>query len=416
MPRSFDAIVVGLGATGSVSLRALARRGWRVLGLERSSFPHERGSSHGRSQIIREACFEHPACVPFIRRARLLWEELEREAGRRLLLETGGLMVGEPGGMLVEGALRSAREHGLALEVLDAGEIRRRFPAFAPGDRMVGVWEPRAGVLFPERCIAAALATARLYGAVVREHEPAVGWRREGAGVEVRTPRGRYRADRLVLAAGARLAPLVPGLELPLAVGRLVQLWFEPAGDRPAFAPERCPIAIWEHQAGRFFCSFPELEPGVKVALDHGGGITDAGRAQGGITDAGRAQGGITDAGRAQGGIADAGRAECEAGADEVRAARDLLRRHLPGADGPLLSSAACPCAGAPDGRFLVDSHPEHPQALLVSAGSRHGFQFAPAIGEIVSDLLVEGETRFDLDPFRLERPAHAPRTASPEP
>src|SRR5438093_4501917 len=139
---SFDAIVVGLGAMGSASLHALSRRGLKVLGLDRFAPPHARGSSHGHSRIIREAYFEHPAYVPLVQRAYLLWEELERESGRPLLSRTGGVMIGPPQGTLVTGALRSAQLHVLPHEVLDAATIAARFPAFRPHADWVGVYEP----------------------------------------------------------------------------------------------------------------------------------------------------------------------------------------------------------------------------------------------------------------------------------
>jgi sarcosine oxidase len=372
--RSFDAIVVGLGAMGSAALRALARRGLGVLGLDRFAPPHDRGSSHGRSRIIREAYFEHPAYVPFVQRAYLLWEELEREAGERLLLPTGGLMVGPPVGTLVEGALASARVHGLAHELIDAVEIQRRFPAFAPDPGMIGVWEPRAGVLFPESCIAAALTTAKRHGAEIRAGEPVESWRVEGAGVEVRTARDRYRADRLVLVAGAWIGGLLPDLALPLTIERVVQFWFEPAGGGEDFAPERCPISIWEHERGRFFYAFPRLEGRVKAALHH------------------------------EGEDARADSIRREVGGDEAQPLRELLRRYMPGAAGEPRASAVCMYTNTPDGHFLLDFHPEHPEVLIVSACSGHGFKFAPAVGEIVADLLVEGGTRFDLGMFGTGR------------
>ena len=218
MARAYDAIVVGLGAMGSAALRALSRRGWRVLGLDRFAPPHDRGSSHGQSRIIREAYFEDPSYVPLVRRAYLLWEELERESGRKLLLPTGGLMIGPPDGVLVAGALRSAREHQLAHECLDAIAMRKRFPIFHAGDEVVGVWEPRAGVLSPEASIEAFLTTARRHGAEVRVNEPALSWSAGETGVRVTTAGGRYAAGRLILCAGAWIPGLLRDLALPLAV------------------------------------------------------------------------------------------------------------------------------------------------------------------------------------------------------
>ena len=118
-----------MGAMGSAAAFHLARRGQRVLGLDRFSPPHAYGSSHGKTRIIREAYFEHPLYVPLIQRAYELWAELEEQSGRKLFQPTGGLMIGRPGSTVVAGATRSAKEHQLPCELLTAAEVRRKFPA-----------------------------------------------------------------------------------------------------------------------------------------------------------------------------------------------------------------------------------------------------------------------------------------------
>ena len=372
MAQGADVVVVGLGAMGSQVARALAQRGRRVVGLDRFAPPHRLGSSHGRSRIIREAYFEEPAYVPLVQRAYELWAALEAEAGRPLLRLTGGLMAGPPEGALVRGARRSAEVHGLPCEDLSAAEIARRFPAFAPEPGMVGVLEPRAGILFPEAGIEAALAGAARAGAELRVDEEVRAWRPEGAGVEVRTARGSWTAGRLVIAAGAWLPRLAP--DLPLTVERQVLHWFEPLRDHATFAPEACPISLWEVDGGTIFYAFPDLGDGVKAAIHHGGETTDVERVRRDVT------------------------AEDEAG---VRA---LVQRLLPAAAGPRRESSVCLYTNTPDRHFLIDHHPEHERVLIVSPCSGHGFKFAPVIGEVVADLVTTGASRFDLKPFSLAR------------
>src|SRR5580765_7850408 len=138
---------------GSAAAYHLARSGQRVLGLDRFRPPHTFGSSHGQTRIIREAYFEHPLYVPLVQRAYELWAELERNQGQRLFIQTGGLMIGPPEGIVFSGARRSAEEHSLTHEILTAAEVRRGFPILQPDENMMAVWEPRAGILFPETCI-----------------------------------------------------------------------------------------------------------------------------------------------------------------------------------------------------------------------------------------------------------------------
>ncbi len=372
---AYDVIVVGLGAMGSAAAAEAAGRGARVLGLDRYAPPHALGSSHGRSRIIREAYFEHPLYVPLVQRAYALWERLEERTGARLLVRTGGLMVGPPDGELVAGALRSAETHGLAHEVLTADEVRRRVPGFRPPDDSVAVLEPRAGLLFPERAIAAQLGLAGSAGADLRLGEPVVSWTADGDVVEVRTAGGRYAAARLILAAGAWLGGLVPELALPLEIERAVLAWFGPSVPTPLYAPERFPIFLHELSPGRVWYGFPDTGHGVKVAAHHHGEAVSRPEAL-----------------------------RREVKPAEVAPLGDLVRAYLPAAAGPCTETAACMYTNTPDSHFLIDAHPAHPAVLVASPCSGHGFKFSPAIGEILADLALTGTTAFDLTPFRLDR------------
>ncbi|MGI9180967.1 MAG: N-methyl-L-tryptophan oxidase [Longimicrobiaceae bacterium] len=372
MAERYDVIIAGLGAMGSAAAFHLARRGLRVLGLDRHTPPHELGSSHGESRVIREAYFEHPAYVPLVQRAYELWAELEEQTGQKLLRITGALMLGTPEREVVTGALRSAQLHDLPHERLAAGEVRRRFPVLHPSPDQVGVYEPRAGVLFPEACIQAHLDAARAHGAALRFAEPLTRWRPTGEGVEVLTPWDRYHADALVLAVGAWLPGLMPWL--PLEVARQVLHWLRPARDAEAFAPERCPVFLWETAPGRIFYGIPDLGGGVKVALHHGGERSPLEQVR------------------------------REVGEEEVAAVRGLLDQYVPAAAGELLRSSVCLYTNTPDGHFLIDRHPEHPAVWLASPCSGHGFKFSGAIGELLAQRITEGTASLDSPLFRLER------------
>ena len=222
-PLLVDILVIGLGAHGSSALYHLAATGLRVGGIDRFTPPHQHGSSHGESRIIREAYHENPVYVPFIREAYELWQELEREAGRQLLVGTGGLLLGRADTTVVVGGARvSAEAYGIAYEWLEAAEIRRRFSAFRPSDDTVGVLEKRAGILFPEECIKAHLAGAAARGAVIRCEEVVETIVPSGDGVEVKTSKGRYLAGKVVVSAGAWVGELLPELRLQLMHERQV--------------------------------------------------------------------------------------------------------------------------------------------------------------------------------------------------
>src|SRR6266516_5844897 len=127
---AYDVIVLGVGGMGSATAYHLARRGKRVLGLERYDIPNAMGSSHGVTRIIRLAYYEHPAYVPLLRRAYELWRELERGFGEQLLYITGSIDAGPPQSQCFAGSLRSCQLHDLPHEVLNGAEASRRFPGY----------------------------------------------------------------------------------------------------------------------------------------------------------------------------------------------------------------------------------------------------------------------------------------------
>lgn len=351
---AYDAIVVGLGAHGSAAAYHLAGRGLRVLGIERFERGHTLGSSGGLSRIIRLSYYEHPDYVPLLRRAWDLWRELERESETGLLTQTGGLYVGPPDGELVSGAAASARTHGLAHELLDPAELRRRVPIFQMDRDWVGLFDVQAGWLAPESCIETHLRMAERERATLRFEEPVLGWERDGDGVRVTTGSASYLAERLVLAAGAWMATLLPELAPYLWVERNVLFWVEPRAHRQVFAA----LPVWMMEDGdRLWYGFPyDEEHGLKLAGLHFGDRVDPD--------------GVEREPRPT---------------DEARV-RTFLRRRIPLADGERRHAKVCLYTNSPDGHFVIDRVAGAP-VTYASACSGHGFKFASAIGELLADM-----------------------------
>lgn len=359
---------------GSAAAYHLARRGQRVVGLDRFAPPHTMGSSHGKTRTIREAYFEHPLYVPLVQRAYQLWDELGRAAGRPIFVRTGGLMIGTEHGPLVTGTLRSATSHRLPHEVFSSGKLHRFYPAFAPLDDMVGILEPRAGLLFPELIIRAHLDLAVHHGAELRLDDAVLGWDRTPDGIALRTTQGVTVARRVIVAAGAWTAALFSDLHLPLTVERQVTHWFEPSQSAELFTPQRMPVSIWELHNGSMFYTMPDLGDGVKIGRHHGGETVSADAVDRQIGDA------------------------------ESALVYDLLRRFLPFAKGHPREHSVCVYTNTPDGHFIVDHHPGSEKILILSPCSGHGFKFASVIGEIAADLVTKGASKFDLSAFSLQR------------
>jgi len=283
--------------------------------------------------------------------------------------------LGPPDGGVVKGTLASARQHGVPHEVLDAAEVRRRYPAFTLEDGRIGVLDRAAGMLFPEDCIRAHADVATRAGGELRWEEPVLRWKAAGDSVEVTTARRTYSAGTLILCAGPWMRELLADLDLPLVVERNVLCWFRPTTDAAQFAPGRFPIFIVEHAPGMVFYGFPALgDDGVKVARHHTGETCTPATIR------------------------------REVSPEEIRELRGILERILPAVNGELLSVATCMYTNTPDGHFVIDRHPRHPNVILASPCSGHGFKFASVIGEILADLACDGRTRHPIDLFRLER------------
>ncbi len=379
-----DAIVVGLGGMGSAAAYHLAARGEKVLGLERHAPAHDKGSSHGESRIIRQAYFEGAEYVPLLLRAYELWEQLEEETGQELMTLTGGLMIGREDGELVSGSVASADEHDLPYELLDAGELRRRFPAYAPDPETVALFEEKAGFVRPEETVKAHLDRAASLGAELRFEEPVLSWEASEEGVRVETPRASYEAERLVISPGAWAPRLLADLGLPLEVTRQVMYWFEPANGLDLFLPDRFPIFIWEPDDGNMFYGFPAQDDdrGVKAAFFRLGGVPTTPET-----------------------------IDREVHQGEIDRLRGYLAEHIPELAGRCCEARACMYTNTPDEHFVISPHPEFERVTIACGFSGHGYKFCSVVGEILADLTTEGFTRHPIDlfsPTRLKR-ADAP-------
>jgi sarcosine oxidase len=377
MADRYDVIVAGVGGMGSAAAFHLARRGRRVLGLERFTIPNEMGSSHGSSRIIRLAYFEHPSYVPLVRRSYELWRELQQESGEQLLHTTGCLHLGAPGTAVIDGCLRSCHEHGLEHQVLDSAEVMKRFPAYRLPAETMAVLEAEGGFLVPERCIDAHAAGARAAGAELRTGEAVTGWEAIAGGVRVQTGLASYEAARLVLTAGAWTGKLAAALAPVLQPERQVIAWLDVV--RPElFDQAAFPVFVMEVPEGIHY-GFPLFAggpPGFKLGrLHHRYEAVDPD---------------LLD--------------RAGAGPEDEALLRSFAARYLPDGAGPALAMKVCLFTNTPDEHFLVDLHPDHPEVVVAAGFSGHGFKFCSVLGEILADLAIDGGTRHNIDLFDAGR------------
>ncbi len=353
----------------------------RVLGMDRFAPPHDSGSSHGGTRITRLAIGEGAHYTPLVMRSHEIWRDIERETGRSLMTLNGGLFISSSATSarthvqgFFQNTVDAARKFGIEHEILTASDIRRRYPQFLVQDDELGYFEKSAGFLRPEKCIAAQLELAQRRGAEIHTHETMLSFEENSNGLEIKTDRATYAAEKMIVAAGAWLPQLLgPSV---FKVFRQVQFWFE-VEDSGAFAPERFPVFIWEpRHAAQGIYGIPATDgAGLKIATEQYAAETTP-----------------DDVAR-------------EVSSEEIVAMfAEHVAPNFTGVTPNCLRATTCLYTVTPDAGFVIDAWPGSERVILASPCSGHGFKHSPAIGEILADMAQGRESPFNRAPFRLAR------------
>lgn len=383
---SFETIVIGLGAMGSASVYQLSKKNNKVLGLDQFTPPHKSGSTHGDTRITRQAIGEGEEYVPLSLRSYEIWEELERKTGKKLLTITGGLIVGSDIAQSLHGSSRflqatinTARKFNISHSVFTSGELKERFPQFRIEDNYVGYYEDKAGFLRPELCVETQIELARQYGAQINFNEKVRQLIPLADGsVEVKTDKAIYHANKVIVSAGPWIAQFFPEYTDLFKVYRQVLYWFDlPENSITAYFPENFPVFIFAVSGENDIYGFPAIDGsggGLKVAFEEY--VTD--------TTPEKVNREITPE-------------------ETERAYNKYIAKHLPGLSNKCVKAVSCLYTVTPDSKFIIDIHPRHPQIIIASPCSGHGFKHSAAIGEILSELTIDGKSSFDLSSFQIK-------------
>jgi sarcosine oxidase len=374
-PNSSDVIVIGGGAMGSATAYQLAKRGVKTRLIEQHFIGNDLGSSHGLSRIIRRDYYEHPDYVPLVDRSYELWRELEEISGESLLTITGIIGIGTPGGEYLTGSALSCKLHNIPCERLKAPEIRKRFP-FQVDDEQEGVYQKDGGILAVERCILTYRSEARKLGAMLHEFEEVIAVEPESGGtpIRVRTRKGEYTADRVVITAGPWAGRLLKDLKLPLAIERQTLGFYTPL-ERAPFELGSLPVFFFDLNADEFYYGFPFFGVDcLKIARHHGGKIVEPETVDRNFNP------------------------------DDDQQLRNFLKKYIPKGNGTLRMGKICLYTNTPDSDFILDKHPHNENIVIASGFSGHGFKFASGVGEVMADLASDGKTRHKIERFKITR------------
>jgi N-methyl-L-tryptophan oxidase len=380
----YDVIIVGAGSMGMSAGYHLAASGLRTLLIDAFDPPHREGSHHGEPRLIRHAYSGGEAYIKLALRAQQLWEEAEALTGVKLLERSGVLNIADTELYSYRGRAGDAEQLGVAIELLGAEEIRHRWPSLTLSDRFEAMYEPKAGYLYSEQCVAAYRRLALVHGAELVVNTTVTGITAREGSVTVHTPQGDYVAGSAILSAGAWFDTLADFLPLPIRPVRKVVGWFETQGT--AFDAGRFPGFTLGTSLGGFY-GFPSI----------GGAGLKIGRHDGGVPW----QPGETS-------VPFGAYAEDEG---DLRAA---LEAFMPAAAGRLRQSAVCKYELTPDEDFIIDHHPEHRHVWIAGGFSGHGFKFASAVGELLAELVQGSRSTAELQLFSFSRFTPATTPASP--
>ncbi|MBL8814831.1 MAG: N-methyl-L-tryptophan oxidase [Planctomyces sp.] len=374
---SFDVIVLGCGGFGSSAAWHLGQRGVRVLGIDQFSPPHDQGSSHGETRVIRKAYFEHPDYVPLLHRAYDLWLQLEQESQQSLFNRCGLLLAGPASGEVIAGARESARLYQLPIENLSQTDCRGRFPLIRVPDDLDIVFEADAGYLHAERCVEAHLKLARSAGVQFAFNEKVCEVHLATDSVRVVTSKHEYHAASLVVTGGAWCVQLLPEYSQLIRVRRKTLFWL-PISDARWNDERQSTIHLMELPGGTFY-GFPSVDRNtVKVAEHSGGELSD-----------------------------NADNINRLISEDDSIGVLNYVSNCLSGVTPSVARASVCMYSMSPDGHFLIDRLPDAP--VVIAAGfSGHGFKFTSVIGQALADLTLHHSTPLPIQ-FLSRKRCHGP-------
>jgi len=388
MADKFDAIVLGLGAIGSAALYQLAKRGRKVLGIDQFSPPHNYGSSHGETRIIRRAIGEGEAYVPLVLRSYELWREIENKIGKELLTITGGLTLESQNSEAVmhgrrnflDQAIGCAKKFNIRHEILETQDIQKRYPQFSVTSER-GYFEYDTGFLRPELCVDAQLQLAKSNGASVHADEKVTSISpQENSGVCVQTNGSVYAAESLIVSAGPWISEFMPAAYREyFNVYRQVMYWFDVKEEfRLTFLPGRFPIFIWIFGKGSQFgfYGFPTVDgKTIKLASEQFAVATTPDEVDRAVTRS-----------------------------EEKAMYKNYVMSRIPGLSDVCSGAVSCLYTMTPDANFVIDFHPDNNRIIIASACSGHGFKHSAAIGEVLSELVIDGKSNIDISSFSMKR------------
>ncbi len=370
----YDLIIIGSGSVGAAAGYYARKAGLNVLMTDAHMPPHQHGSHHGDTRLMRHAYGEGEKYVPLVLRAQTLWDELAAASGEDIFERSGVVNLGPADSTFLNTVAQSAAQFSLPIEHLDAAAVMKRWPEITVPQDYQAIFEPDSGVLKSELAVKTLIAMAKDAGCAQLFNCPVTAIKSDASGATIETSEGSWQGKKLLLTAGTWVKQLYP--ELPIQPVRKVFSWFQ--ADGRYSQKNNFPAFTGELPNGDQFYGFPAVDDALKIGKHNGGQIINSPEER-----------------KAFGAVATDG-----------SEAFSFLRQILPGIGG-CLHGAACTYDNSPDEDFIIDTLPGQPDVLFIGGLSGHGFKFATVLGEIAAQFAQQQTPEFDLSAFALDRFNH---------
>lgn len=372
---NYDAIIIGAGSMGMAAGYYLSKSGKKTLLLDSFNPPHNKGSHHGDTRIIRYAYGEGEEYVPLVIKAQELWNDLEKVSGRKIFTQTGVLNVGKEESDFIQNTISSARKYSLPLDIMDANKVQNRWSGITLPNDFIGCFEPTSGVLKCKESIKAYRELAELNGATLLSNRKVTGIFVQDNHVTIKTDNETFYSKSLVVSAGAGSKDLLSmiDLDMPLTPVRKTFAWFDV--DETTYNHSSFPAFGFVTPQGTYY-GFPSIDGmGLKVGRHDGGDQINP----------------------------DKEMIEFGKKAEDIEDLTQFLNQYLPNTP-KLKYGKTCMYTLTPDDKFIIDLHPKHSNVAIAAGFSGHGFKFSSAVGQALSNLIISGKYEIDISHFSIKR------------
>jgi monomeric sarcosine oxidase len=373
-----DICILGGGIMGLATAYSISKASdSKVLLLDRYGVGNDYCSSNDVNRVFRYSYGSDELYTRMAVESLKLWKKLEKESGQEILLSTGLLMLqGEDrkANGFNEASYRTLSRLKLGAEQVDREEIERRFPQFRAEK---GFFDPHGGVLLASKALSVLGSLIEKHGVKVRkEHARRLIF---GDHPLVETVGGEdVRFHKLVITIGPWSNGLLNRKLASMVPTRQQLIYFKPRDGLDTFQPKHCPVFFTDKHYGLPAAGID----GVKVSPKELNDPMDPENANRSVDN------------------------------EQIVGAREVCRRFVPDlADGDVIRSKVCLYDMTENSDFVLDKDPDHPEVVYGYGFSGHGFKFAPLIGIILSELVLDQKPAFSLERFSADPSRRRPPT-----